>query len=106
MTDHGRATVAAHLPYLRRYARALTGSQAAGDACVRGCLEALLADPTRDRAQLMSRTDLFVLFHKVHERLVWSQDDGEDDDLMDDPLDRGVAQRVRGLSERNRQSCC
>ena len=103
MTDHGRATVAAHLPYLRRYARALTGSQAAGDACVRGCLEALLADPTRDRAQLMSRTDLFVLFHKVHERLVWSQDDGEDDDLMDDPLDRGVAQRVRGLSERNRQ---
>ncbi|BBK32371.1 response regulator receiver domain-containing protein [Stella humosa] len=104
MTDHGRATVAAHLPYLRRYARALTGSQAAGDACVRGCLEALLADPTRDRAQLMSRTDLFVLFHKVHERLVWAQDEEDfaDEDL-DDPLDRGVAQRVRGLSERNRQ---
>jgi hypothetical protein len=67
MTDHGRATVAAHLPYLRRYARALTGSQAAGDACVRGCLEALLADPARDRRS-DEPTDLFVLFHKVHER--------------------------------------
>ncbi len=104
MTDPGRATVAAHLPYLRRYARALTGSQAAGDACVRGCLEALLADPAREKAQLMSRPDLFVLFHKVHERLVWSQDDFEgDDDDLDDPLDRGVAERVRSLSERNRQ---
>lgn len=104
MTDPGRASVAAHLPYLRRYARALTGSQAAGDACVRGCLEALLADPDRDRAQMMSRADLFVLFHKVHERLVLPPDDfADDDDLLEDPLDRGVAQRVRGLSERNRQ---
>lgn len=104
MTDPGRASIAAHLPYLRRYARALTGSQAAGDACVRGCLEALLADPTRDRSQMTSRADLFVLFHKVHERLVLPEDDFADtDDLLDDPLDRGVAQRVRGLSERNRQ---
>lgn len=103
MTDPGRATIAAHLPYLRRYARALTGSQAAGDACVRGCLEALLADPARDKAEGMSRVDLFMLFHKVHERLVWSQDDLPDDDGLDDPLDRGVAQRVRSLSERNRQ---
>lgn len=104
MTDPGRASVAAHLPYLRRYARALTGSQAAGDACVRGCLEALLADPDRDRTQMMSRADLFVLFHKVHERLVVPEDNFEDEDeLLDDPLDRGVAQRVRGLSERNRQ---
>ncbi|BBK37586.1 two-component response regulator [Allostella sp. ATCC 35155] len=104
MTDPGRASVAAHLPYLRRYARALTGSQAAGDACVRGCLEALLADPDRDRTQMMSRADLFVLFHKVHERLVVPEDDfADEDELLDDPLDRGVAQRVRGLSERNRQ---
>ena len=36
--------VVAHLPYLRRYARALTGSQMAGDAYVRATLEAALSD--------------------------------------------------------------
>src|SRR5207249_4111577 len=30
-----------HLPFVRRYARALTGDQAAGDSYVRACLEAL-----------------------------------------------------------------
>ncbi len=32
-----------HVPYLRRFARALTGSQAAGDACVVAALETSLA---------------------------------------------------------------
>ena len=34
-----------HLPYLRRYARALTGSQTSGDAAVRAALEAVIQDP-------------------------------------------------------------
>nr|HEV8012232.1 response regulator [Bradyrhizobium sp.] len=38
--------VAEHLPLLRRYARALTGSQPSGDAYVGAMLEALLQDPT------------------------------------------------------------
>ncbi|MBS7536889.1 response regulator [Ancylobacter sonchi] len=37
--------VAQHLPFLRRYARALSGSQAAGDAYVTALLETLIADP-------------------------------------------------------------
>jgi len=37
--------VAAHLPALRRFARALTGSQKSGDACVVAVLEALAHDP-------------------------------------------------------------
>ncbi len=37
--------IAPHLPYLRRYARALSGSQSSGDAHVKACLEAILADP-------------------------------------------------------------
>ena len=37
--------VAQHLPYLRRYARALTGSQSSGDAYVVATLEALVEDP-------------------------------------------------------------
>lgn len=36
------AGLAPHLPYLRRYARALCGSQTSGDAYVRALLEALL----------------------------------------------------------------
>lgn len=34
-----------HLPNLRRYARALTGTQASGDAYVAATLEAILMDP-------------------------------------------------------------
>ena len=36
-------SLAPHLPYLRRYARALTGSQTSGDAYVRASLTAVLA---------------------------------------------------------------
>jgi CheY-like chemotaxis protein len=37
--------VVQHLPYLRRYARALAGSQTSGDACVAATLETLVNDP-------------------------------------------------------------
>lgn len=40
-----RDRLAANLPCLRRYARAVTGSQASGDAFVRMTLEASLTDP-------------------------------------------------------------
>ena len=36
--------IAVNLPFLRRYARALSGSQTTGDAFVRATLEAALAD--------------------------------------------------------------
>ena len=39
------AAVAPHLPYLRRFARALTGTQASGDRYVAAVLESLIADP-------------------------------------------------------------
>src|SRR4030095_3419706 len=38
--------IAEHLPYLRRYARALCGTQKSGDAYVRACLETIVADPS------------------------------------------------------------
>jgi CheY-like chemotaxis protein len=37
--------LAPHLPFLRRYARALSGSQRIGDALVQAALEAIIADP-------------------------------------------------------------
>ena len=38
--------VAQYLPFLRRYARALTGNQTSGDAYVGATLEALVEDPS------------------------------------------------------------
>jgi DNA-directed RNA polymerase specialized sigma24 family protein len=41
-----------HLPYLRRFARALSGSQESGDAYVVAALETLVADRTALRSDL------------------------------------------------------
>lgn len=54
--------VAEHLPLLRRYARALTGSQASGDAYVAAMLEALLQDPGLLDEKHGPRAGLFRLF--------------------------------------------
>jgi CheY-like chemotaxis protein/DNA-directed RNA polymerase specialized sigma24 family protein len=56
--------IAEHLPYLRRYARALCGSQKSGDAYVRACLETIVADPTVLGAD-SPRVGLYRLFHKL-----------------------------------------
>jgi DNA-directed RNA polymerase specialized sigma24 family protein len=59
------AQIAPYLPYLRRYARALTGRQASGDAYVAAVLEALVADPMAIRADLPPRVALYELFCKL-----------------------------------------
>jgi CheY-like chemotaxis protein/DNA-directed RNA polymerase specialized sigma24 family protein len=57
--------IAEHLPYLRRYARALCGTQKSGDAYVRACLEAIVADKSVLDANLSPRVGLYRLFHKL-----------------------------------------
>lgn len=52
-----------HLPYLRRYARILTGSQSSGDAYVRACLEAVLANPQGFDRDENPKIALYQLFH-------------------------------------------
>jgi CheY-like chemotaxis protein/DNA-directed RNA polymerase specialized sigma24 family protein len=59
------ARVAANLPYLRRYARALTGSQGTGDAFVRETLEAALADDGLREMIGAGRAELYHVFNKV-----------------------------------------
>ena len=54
--------IAKHLPYLRRYARALTGSQTSGDAYVAAALEALIKDPELLESSSEPRVALFRLF--------------------------------------------
>ena len=57
--------VAQHQPYLRRYARALTGSQASGDAYVAATLEALVKEPELLEAADLPRVTLFRLFSTI-----------------------------------------
>ncbi|WP_298359697.1 response regulator [Rhodoblastus sp.] len=57
--------VGAQIPYLRRYARALSGSQASGDAYVAALLEALLADPSIFNREADSREETYRLFTRL-----------------------------------------
>lgn len=57
--------VGANLPLLRRYARALTGSQRTGDAFVRQTLEAALADSSLKASLSEGRVALYRAFNKV-----------------------------------------
>src|ERR1700722_7386974 len=54
-----------HLPFLRRYARALTGSQSSGDAYVAATLESLIASPEMLAESANSRVGLYRLFTKI-----------------------------------------
>lgn len=58
-------TVGVELPYLRRYARALTGSQSSGDTYVRMTLEAALADPQLLQEIGGDRIALYRAFSKI-----------------------------------------
>jgi CheY-like chemotaxis protein len=54
--------IAPHIPFLRRFARALCGTQAAGDAYVAATLEEILADPACFDATLEPKVALYKLF--------------------------------------------
>jgi len=60
-------SIGANLPYLRRYARALTGSQDTGDRFAAATLEAILADPAPFDGAEDAKLALFHAFH-----LVWA----------------------------------
>lgn len=60
-----KASFGPHLPYLRRYGRAITGSQTTGDAFVRALLEAVLAAPDQLAEANAPRVELFRLFHTL-----------------------------------------
>lgn len=57
--------IAPELPYLRRYARALCGSQDSGDNYVVQTLEAIIADQSIFRRDLPPKVALYQIFLKV-----------------------------------------
>ena len=58
-------TIAPHIPYLRRFARSLTGSQPSGDAYVEAVLEALVEDSTMFDEGLPARVALYRILIQV-----------------------------------------
>lgn len=91
--------IISHIKYLRRYARALTGSQVSGDGDVRICLEALLADPALLPAEWDARVELFRLFHSIARRSI-AESTAEN---AGEPRDLSVESRLRALPAPERE---
>lgn len=91
-----------HLPFLRRYARALTGSQKQGDAYVRAALETIVAAPDDFPADVEPRLGLYRVFH-----VIWASTNMEDDsfDGQDDDGRQAIARaRLARVSPMPRQA--
>lgn len=85
-----------HLPYLRRYARALTGDQKGGDQYVKASLQALAAGEA-ELEQLPPRVALYKLFQAI-----WGATGAK---LENPPLPGdAVTQRVLRIPPRHRQA--
>lgn len=86
-----------HLPYLRRYARALTGSQKSGDQYVKAALQALAAGDV-ELETLPPRVALYKLF-----QVIWGATGARLDTGPDGGSDM-VSQRVLRIPPRHRQA--
>jgi CheY-like chemotaxis protein len=85
--------LAPHLPFLRRYARALTGTQGHGDAFVKATLEAIVAAPKEFPRDVDPRLGLYRTFHAI-----WSSANIEEDPEgidSDNPADIAKARLAR-----------
>jgi len=79
-----------YLPYLRRYARALSGSQASGDAYVAAALEALVGDPKVLDTGSSTRIALYQLFTKIWNSVALNGKSSGGD--VNEPVERHLAQ--------------
>ena len=92
--------LAPHLPFLRRYGRALTGSQQHGDAYVRATLQAIVAAPGDFPRDVDVRLGLYRTFQRIWQS---TNDDGRSDA---DPSDTSnvADQRLARITPRSRQA--
>ncbi len=90
-------SIGANLPYLRRYARALTGGQESGDRFASATLEAILADPSGFAAE-DPKLALFGAFH-----LVW-RSAGAPLGEPDDTLSARAQAHMEGLTPNTREA--
>ena len=93
------ARLAPHLPYMRRYARALTGDQISGDQYVRVALEALAAGDRQLDNRLSPRIALYQVFHAI-----WCSSGARLEDRVADHAGRDPGQRLLRIAPRSRQA--
>lgn len=84
-TQNLSTVIAPHLPYLRRFARALCGNQQSGDAFVASTLEAVIEDRTTIDRNLPPRVALYKLFYSI-----WSSVRVDGIDAAEEALDADV----------------
>jgi DNA-directed RNA polymerase specialized sigma24 family protein len=89
--------VAQHLPFLRRYARALTGSQTSGDAYVAAALEALVEDPSILNDPDGARVALYRMFTGI-----WNSLDVNN--AAEPPAGEAAEQRLGQITPQPRQA--
>jgi DNA-directed RNA polymerase specialized sigma24 family protein/CheY-like chemotaxis protein len=85
-------TIAGHLPFLRRYARAITGSQGLGDMAVREMLEAIALEPSEFNENNAPRLEIFRLFHRI-----WNAETIQ-------PIEIDIEGSISGLTVKTRQA--
>ena len=93
------ARLAPHLPYVRRYARALTGDQVTGDNYVRVALEALAAGERQLPTDMTSRVALYHVFHAI-----WSSTGAQLEDVSGLEAGDDASRRLMRISPRSRQA--
>lgn len=104
MTDtagqaHIADSIGSELPYLRRYARALTGNQTTGDTYAAATLEAILEDRDLFDSSVSPKEALFKAFNAI-----WTSSGAPVDDAGNVASAEGQAQlRLAGLTRNTRE---
>jgi CheY-like chemotaxis protein/DNA-directed RNA polymerase specialized sigma24 family protein len=91
-------SIGRELPYLRRYVRALTGSQTAGDNYAAATLEAILTDRSVLQDEDDTRLGLFRTFHAI-----W-QSSGQPVAEADSVRERRAQDHLRRLTPNSREA--
>ncbi|MEL6831334.1 MAG: response regulator [Pseudomonadota bacterium] len=92
--------LAGDLPFLRRYARALSGSQAKGDAMVRATLETALAKP----ALLQSLGDGRAALYKVFHVTLNNGEFAKEQSAIANPKEASALRKLDAITDRKRQA--
>ena len=87
-----------HLPFLRRYARALTGGQTHGDNYVRATLQAIVEAPEAFPRDVDPRLGLYRTFHAIWSSASIEEDPGHAEVSGSEEIARARLSRITPLS--------
>jgi CheY-like chemotaxis protein len=96
------SSIAPHLPYLRRFARAVSGSQSSGDAYALATLEAIVADGAVLRQDLEPRVALYQVFLRVWGTVAFAAGERDRAEIALPPSQAAGLQRLEALTPRSR----